>query len=99
MEQQYLSLIHIYRAKYDECAKKILTYKAIIAWILKSCTKEFSQYSVNFICNNCLKDDAEISKRAVHQDQLDRDEKLNGDKRIECCLLYTSWGEQCSRKY
>ena len=72
------------RAKYDECAKKILTYKAIIAWILKSCTKEFSQYSVNFICNNCLKDDAEISKRAVHQDQLDRDEKLNGDKRIEC---------------
>ena len=72
------------RAKYDECAKKILTYRAIIAWILKSCTKEFSQYSVNFICNNCLKDDAEISKRAVHQDQLDRDEKLNGDKRIEC---------------
>ena len=54
----------------------------VIAWILKSCTKEFSQYSVNFICNNCLKDDAEISKRAVHQDQLDRDEKLNGDKRI-----------------
>ena len=71
------------RAKYDECAKKILTYKAIIAWILKSCTKEFSQYSVNFICNNCLKDDAEISKRAIHQDQLDRDEKLNGDERIE----------------
>ena len=33
--------------------------------------------------NNCLKDDAEISKRAVHQDQLDRDEKLNGDERIE----------------
>ena len=38
------------RAKYDECAKKILTYKAIIAWVLKSCTKEFSQYSVKFIC-------------------------------------------------
>ena len=71
------------RAKYDECAKKILTYKAIIAWILKSCTKEFSQYSVKFICDNCLKDDVEISKHAVHQDQLDRDEKLNGDERIE----------------
>ena len=71
------------RAKYDECAKKILTYKAIIAWILKSCKKEFSQYSVKFICDNCLKDDVEISKHAVHQDQLDRDEKLNGDERIE----------------
>ena len=26
------------RARYDECAKKLLTYKAVIAWILKSCT-------------------------------------------------------------
>ena len=42
------------RAKYDECAKKLLTYNAVIAWILKSCTKEFSQYSVQFICDNCL---------------------------------------------
>ena len=40
------------RAKYDECAKKLLSYKAIIAWILKSCTKEFSQYGVQYIC--CL---------------------------------------------
>ena len=43
------------RARYDECAKKLLTYKAIVAWILKSCTKEFSQYSVSFICDNCLR--------------------------------------------
>ena len=43
------------RARYDECAKKLLTYKAVIAWILKSCTKEFSQYSVKFICENCLR--------------------------------------------
>lgn len=71
------------RAKYDECAKKLLTYKAIIAWILKSCTKEFSQYSVKFICDNCLKDEVEISKHAVHQDQLNRNEKLNGNERIE----------------
>ena len=53
------------RARYDECAKKLLTYKAVIAWILKSCTKEFSQYSVNFICDNCLKENIEISSRAV----------------------------------
>ena len=37
------------RAKYDECAKKLLSYKAIIAWILKSCTKEFSQYGVQYL--------------------------------------------------
>ena len=70
------------RARYDECAKKLLTYKAIVAWILKSCTKEFSQYSVRFICNNCLRDDIEVSSRAVHQEQPDRDEMLNGNEQI-----------------
>lgn len=43
------------KARYDECAKKLLSYKAVLAWILKSCIKEFSQYSVQFICENCLK--------------------------------------------
>lgn len=71
------------RARYDECAKKLLTYKAVIAWILKSCTKEFSQYSVKFICENCLKENAEVSKRAVHQDQLDAGDRLNGDERLD----------------
>ena len=66
----------------NECAKKLLTYKAIVAWILKSCTKEFSQYSVRFICDNCLRDDIEVSSCAVHQDQPDRDEMLNGNEQI-----------------
>lgn len=71
------------KAKYDECAKKILTYESIIAWILKSCTKEFSQYSVKFIAENCLPEKPVISQKAVHQDQLDKDIKLNGDLRID----------------
>ena len=68
------------RAKYDECAKKLLSYKAIIAWILKSCTKEFSQYSVKFICENCLKGNIEVSSRAVHQDQPDHTGTLDGNE-------------------
>ena len=71
------------KAKYDECAKKLLTYESIIAWILKSCTKEFSQYSVKFIAENCLKEKPEISQKAVHQDQLDKDKRLDGDKRVD----------------
>lgn len=51
------------KAKYDECAKKLLTYEAVIAWILKSCTKEFSQYSVQFIIDNCLLGRPEISEK------------------------------------
>lgn len=43
------------KARYDECAKKLLSYKAVIAWILKSCVKEFSQYSIEFIMEHCLK--------------------------------------------
>ena len=30
------------RARYDECAKKLLTYKAVIAWILKSCFRSIA---------------------------------------------------------
>ena len=63
------------RAKYDECAKKLLSYKAIIAWILKSCTKEFSQYEVQYICDNCLKEEVEVSTHAV--------KRWDGDERVE----------------
>lgn len=70
------------RARYDECAKKILTFQAVIAWILKYCTKEFSGYSVSFICDNCLREDAEISERAVHQDNMDWGGCLDGDWRL-----------------
>ena len=71
------------RARYDECAKKLLTYKAVAAWILKSCTKEFSQYSVKFICENCLKGNIEVSSRTVHQDQPDYTGTLDGNERID----------------
>lgn len=50
---------------------------------LKSCTKEFSQYGVQYICDNCLKEEAEVSTHAVHQDELDKDNKLDGDERVE----------------
>ena len=71
------------RARYDECAKKLLTYKAVAAWILKSCTKEFSQYSVKFICENCLKGNIEVSSHTVHQDQPDYTGTLDGNERID----------------
>jgi hypothetical protein len=70
-------------ARYDECAKKLLSYDVIVAWILKSCTKEFSQYSVQFIMDNCLKEKPEISRRSVHQDHPDREQALDGDRSIE----------------
>lgn len=71
------------RAKYDECAKKLLTYEAVIAWILRSCTKEFSQFSVKYIMENCLIDKPIISNKAVHQDEPNASKLMDGDRRIE----------------
>ena len=79
---QIIDLIDI-RAKYDECAKKLLTFQSIIAWILKSCTKEFSQYSTSYICENCLKEKPQFLMQAIHQDQPDKETPLDGDTRID----------------
>ncbi len=71
------------RAKYDNCAKKLLTFQSIIAWILKSCTHEFSQYSTSYICENCLTEQPQFSSHAVHQDQLNKEEQLDGNTRMD----------------
>lgn len=70
------------KAKYDNCAKKLLAYKAIDAWILKCCTREFADYSIDYICENCLSGKVEVAEHAVHQDHLNYDEKTNGDQQI-----------------
>ena len=38
---------------------------------------------MQYICDNCLKEEAEVSTHAVHQDELDKDNKLDGDERVE----------------
>ncbi len=70
------------KAKYDQCAKKLLSFKAIDAWILKTCVKEFSLFSVDYISEHCMSGKVELSERAVHQDQLSKNQRINGDDRI-----------------
>lgn len=70
------------KAKYDNCAKKLLAYKAIDAWILKCCTREFADYSIDYICEHCLSGSVEVAEHAVHQDHLNRNAKINGDDQI-----------------
>lgn len=70
------------KAKYDQCAKKLLSYKAIDAWILKSCVQEFADSDVDYISSHCLIGDAELSEHAVHQDQLHKGQQLNGNSQI-----------------
>ena len=70
------------KAQYDRCAKKLLAFKAIDAWILKTCVKEFYPYSVEYIAEHCLSGEVEISEHAVHQDQLNRSKRVNGDEQV-----------------
>lgn len=61
------------RAKYDECAKKLISQKVILAFILKYCTTEFAPYSVEYIMNGCIEGEPKIASKAVHRDQPDAD--------------------------
>lgn len=70
------------KAKYDRCAKNLLSFKAIDAWILKTCVKEFYPYSVDYISEHCMSGEIEISEYAVHQDQLNRSQRVNGDEQV-----------------
>lgn len=70
------------KAKYDRCAKKLLSFKAIDAWILKTCVKEFSLCSVDYISEHCMSGEVEISEHAVHQDELNRGQRINSDEQV-----------------
>ena len=39
-------------ARYDAAAKRILSFKAVIAWILKKACSEFRDYDVAYIMEN-----------------------------------------------
>ena len=70
------------KAKYDRCAKKLLSFKAIDAWILKTCVKEFSLFSVDYISEHCMSGEVEISEHAVHQDELNRGQRISSDEQV-----------------
>ena len=64
---------------YDAASKKLISFKDVVAWILKLNTKEFADYDVSFIASNCISE-VSVSEEAVHQDEPDR--TLNGDERV-----------------
>ncbi|MCI7605953.1 MAG: hypothetical protein MSS69_04275 [Spirochaetales bacterium] len=70
------------RERYDACAKKIISHKAIIEWILKTCTWEFKVYEVDYIAEHLI-GDVSVSMEAVHQDHPDRTVEVDGDEIVE----------------
>lgn len=74
-------------AQYDTCVKKLLSNRLILAWIMKECVPEFKQFSVAQIARDCIEGEPQVSKVAVDQDELDKDEVQYledlSDKRVE----------------
>ena len=63
--------LEVSRAKeiYDESCKNILANKIILAWIMKSCMKEYKDCSIRDIADHYIEGTPEISQREVHRDE------------------------------
>lgn len=63
--------LEVSRAKeiYDESCKNILANKIILAWIMKSCMKEYKDCSIHDIADHYIEGTPEISQREVHRDE------------------------------
>ena len=53
--------------KYDAACKSVLAHKVILAWILKYCTAEFAECSIEDIMDNYIEGTPEVAKAVVHR--------------------------------
>lgn len=63
------------KEKLDEMCKKLLSNKVILAWIMKSCMKEFMNYEIQDIVMNYIEGTPEVKKVSVHQDESGKDRR------------------------
>ena len=54
---------------YDNACKRVIANKIILAWILKSCAKEYGDYSIEDIARKYIEGTPEVSKTAVNPDE------------------------------
>ena len=65
-------------AKYDECCKKVLSFKKFLAYILNQSTVEFADYSVDEIADKYIEGEPKIDEVYIHKDEVANDEKIDG---------------------
>lgn len=66
-------------ARYDNKAKALLANKAILAWILKCCVKEFEPFDLAII-EECIEGAPDVATKAVHRNEADK--MLDGNQEI-----------------
>lgn len=67
-------------AQYDDKAKALLANKAILAWILKCCVKEFDGFDLATIAE-CIEGTPDVATKAVHRNEANK--LLDGNQEIE----------------
>ncbi len=65
------------KTKLDTSCKKLLSFKIILAHILKYCIEEFNNFDVNEIAEKYIEGEPIVSEVSVHQDETN-DEKITG---------------------
>ncbi len=69
--------------KLDASCKKMLTFKSILSWILKTCLKEFKNVSLKDIEKKYIIGTPEISKTPVHRDEVLRENGAAANMNME----------------
>jgi len=57
------------KASYDNACKRLLANKVILAWIMKSCLKEYKDCTIKDIAEKYIEGSPEVAKAAVHPDE------------------------------
>ncbi|MBR1736546.1 MAG: hypothetical protein IJ736_05965 [Firmicutes bacterium] len=76
------------KAKFDASCKKLLSFKIILAHILKSCTEEFKDLTADDIANNYIDGEPKVSEVAVHQDEQIKGMKTEDKPLSERTVMY-----------
>ena len=68
------------KAAYDRACKRLLANKIILAWIMKSCLREYRDCEISEIASKYIEGEAKISEVAVHPDEEAKFQQITGLK-------------------
>ncbi len=65
-------------ASYDAACKRLLSNRVILAWILKSCLKEYRACEISEIAERYLEEGAQVGQLAIHPDERSVGQQIRG---------------------
>lgn len=75
------------KTKYDNICKKLLSYKEILAWILKECVSEYNNYDIDYIIR-CIDDNISLQEEDVHYGTRKVTDNTEDDNGVDGLIKY-----------